>query len=105
MKDGENRWTMVAVLCPAKGSSKRSRKYAKDLKNRLLGQLYGDKVQAESLRLNLHPGQDAAHEIDSASNRVQEGRNTFLKIMTSFDTGIILSPRQLDYAMDRWPLT
>jgi len=102
MKDGENRWTMVAVLCPAKGSSKRSRKYAKDLKNRLLGQLYGDKVQAESLRLNLHPGQDAAHEIDSASNRVQEGRNTFLKIMTSFDTGIILSPRQLDYAMDRY---
>ena len=93
---------LVTVLRPAKGSAKRSRWYANDAKNRLLGQMLGDKVLAESLRLNLEPNQDAAHEIDSASKLVQEGRNTFLKIMKSYDTGIILSPRQLDYAMDRY---
>jgi hypothetical protein len=102
MKSSKNKWTMVTVLRPSKGSSKKSRKYARDLKNRLLGQLLGGKVLAESLRLNLLPGQDAAREIDTAGKFVQEGRNTFLKIMMSFDTGIILSPRQVDYAVDRY---
>ena len=93
---------IVTVLRPSGGSAKNSRDYANDVKNCLPGQLLGDKVLAESLRLNLEPWQNAAHEIDAASKHVQEGRNTFIKIMLSLDKDVILSPRQLDYAMDRY---
>ena len=102
MKKNKKKGKMVTVLRPSSGSAKNSREYANDVKNKRLGQHLGDKVLMESLRLNLEPWQNAAHEIDSASKLVQDGRNTFIKIMLSLDKDVILSPRQLDYAMDRY---
>ena len=61
----------------------------------------GEKVQSPPMLFNTTPSKNQIHEIDQAGKHVSAQNNTWMRLLISHPSGVILSPRQHRWVVDK----